>query len=202
MGISFDIVTSSFEEELDNTRSPEEVAKELGLGKALAVAKQHPDALVIGSDTIASIGNEQLGKPQNEEEARQMLYALTERASSVTTSVALVCQAQSLAVVKAQTTEIIFKPLDKVAVETYLRTGDWRDKAGAFGIQSGAAPLIERIEGDYDTIVGLPTRLLAAMLAEQGIAVRPVSPPKSAIAFAPGAPVYSSSDKAGIHGGT
>jgi septum formation protein len=174
MGLDFQAIPSDFDEQLDNACSPEEVAIELGLGKAKAVAQRHPEALIIGSDTIAYIDGEQLGKPIDEADARRMLNMLAGRATKVTTSVALVCIKTGLELAREDTTTVHFKPLDQAALEVYLKTNDWKDKAGAYGIQSGAAPLIASIEGYYDTIVGLPTHLLASMLREQGIESQPV----------------------------
>lgn len=174
MGLEFTVVPSDFEEYLDDGRAPEEVAKELALGKALAVAKAHPGALVIGSDTIVTINNRQLGKAENLNDARQILHDVTEHPNKITSSLAVVCLDEGLEYLTAENSWVYFKPYNQEAVETYLRTGDYKDKAGAYGIQSGAAPLIDYIQGNADTIVGLPTHLLAPFLRERGYEVSPV----------------------------
>ncbi len=172
MGLEFTVIPSNFDEHLDHNRSAEEVAKELALGKAEDVAKDHPDAYVIGSDTIPSVNGRQLEKAIDLDDAREMLVALSGNETTLSTGVALINKSLGVQLVDVATTKVFFKPDNEeisALREAYLATGDWKDKAGAYGIQSGAAALIDRIEGDYDTIVGLPTRLLAKMLNDQGI---------------------------------
>jgi septum formation protein len=172
MGVNFTAIPSTFNETLDETRSAREVAKELALGKALDVARRHPGAIVIGSDTIVAINGRQMEKPADIEEAREMLIALSQDESSVSTGVAVVHLSESIQIVDEDTTSVHFKP-DGTEVkqerERYLASEDWKDKAGAYGIQSGAAPLIDYIEGSYDTVVGMPTKLLATMLSQVGV---------------------------------
>ena len=90
----------------------------------------------------------------------------------MTTSVVVICLAEKVEYVDADETDVTFKPYDEKLVETYLATGDWHDKAGAYGIQSGAGPLVDHVEGDVETIIGLPTRLLIEPLARFGIDVK------------------------------
>ncbi len=175
MGVEFEAISSDFEELLDDFEPAHVVAVRLGLGKANSIAEKHPDALVIGGDTIVSIGNHQYGKPADEAEARKMLQEHDGQVALVTTSVVLVCRATGLEDKRYAETEVRFKPHDVDAAETYLATGDWQDKAAAWGIQSGAAPLIEHITGDFDTVVGLPTKLLTQMLAKIGVVAKPVT---------------------------
>jgi septum formation protein len=174
MGLQFAVMPSDFYEELDDSRTPEAVAEELGLGKAMAVARQHPDAVVIGSDTIVTIDGRQLAKAADLADARAMLHAVTLHPNQVTSSLAVVCLELGLEFVGSESAWVHFKPYNAAAVEAYLSTGDYADKAGAYGIQSGAAPLIEYIEGNADTIVGLPTHLLAPQLQQLGFTAQPV----------------------------
>ncbi|HEU4914395.1 MAG TPA: Maf family protein [Candidatus Saccharimonadales bacterium] len=178
----YKIIPSNYEEVLDNARSPKEVAQELGYGKALWVAKRNPGAWVIGSDTIVTIDGKQLGKAADLAEARKMLKMLAGMTSTVTTSVVLVRMTQgdnNSDIIKhyigCEEVTVNFKPYDKADMEAYLATGDWQDKAGAYGIQSGAHQLIDSIEGNYDTIIGLPTHTLADFLAQIGVQAKPVS---------------------------
>lgn len=175
MGLEFDIVPSKYVEILDENRSPIEIAKKLALGKVKEVATSYPKCLVIGSDTLVWVDNKQLGKPATKQEAINMLKFLANKDTKVTTSVAIVKLSDNIEVVKTDTTTVSFKPYDAAAVTKYVATGDYIDKAGGFGIQSGAAPLISHIEGDYDTVVGLPTKLLADMLKGLGVVVSPVN---------------------------
>ena len=174
MGVIFDVIPSNFDEHLDDARLPEAVAEELGLGKAQDVAQRYPEAIVIGSDSIVALGNRQLAKPENDSEAREMLQAETLAPNKVIASVAVVCLAEHMQEVAHEIAWVYFKPYDSAAVEAYLATGDWRDKAGGYGIQSGAAPLVDHIRGNIDTIMGLPTHVLAPMLEKLGIDAHPV----------------------------
>ncbi|HSX16575.1 MAG TPA: Maf family protein [Patescibacteria group bacterium] len=177
MGVQFEVVPSDYDEQLDDTRTTDEVAIELGLGKALTVAEKYPDALVIGSDTIVTLNGKQLGKPADPDEAFTMLRAHAGQAVTVTTSIVLVCKAAGIEETDVDTAHVLFKPYQPDAMGAYLKSGDWHDKAGGWGIQSGAAPLIDHISGSYDTILGLPTHILVKMLQAQGITARPVEVP-------------------------
>lgn len=174
MGIDFDVVPSDFDEHLDDSRSTDEVAIELALGKAMAVAELYPDSLVIGSDNIVTVDGKQLEKPNDADDALRLLTLLAGKSNDVTSSLAVVRLSDGIRLTGSQTTRVHFKPFDEHAVNSYLATGDSMDKAGAYGIQSGAAPLISHIEGDYDVVVGLPTKLLAEYLNQIGISVNSV----------------------------
>lgn len=184
MGVKFTAVTSNFDEQLDDSRSPVEVAKELGLGKALAVAVNYPEAIVIGSDQVVAVGNHQLGKPKNAVEARDMYKVFAQQPHEVVTSIVVVCLEMDLQLIEVGRARVFFKPYDNEAVEAYLRTGDYLDKAGGYGIQGGASQLIDHFEGEFDTIVGLPTHVLAPMLKRLGISAQPVGlvPPEDLVA--------------------
>ncbi len=174
MGVEFEVIPSSYDELLDSSRSPNEVASELALGKARDVAERFPDALVIGADTIVTIDGEQLGKPESPEHAKAMLERLAGRAHDVTTGMALVCVAKGIEQPHADTTKVVFGPYNEAAVDAYIATGDPMDKAGAYGIQSVYGTLITHAEGDLDTVMGLNTTSLARLLHEYGIAAKPV----------------------------
>lgn len=174
MGVEFDSLPSNYHEVLDESSSPIEVAEKLALGKAKNVSRQHTDSLVIGADTLVWVDGRQLGKPKNALEATKMLEFLAGKDTKVTTAIALIKQSEDIEIVQSDTTTVNFKPIDKQAIAEYVKTGDPLDKAGAYGIQSGAAPLMESIKGNYDTIVGLPTELLADILRDFGIQCEPV----------------------------
>ena len=169
MGLEFEAIPSNFDEKLDDKRTPEEVAIELAIGKASKIAEQFPDCIVIGSDTIVAIAGKQLEKPHDKAEAYKMLERLSGRHNDVTTSAVVMCKADRSLFTGSDTTRVYFKPYNAATVAAYVETGDPLDKAGAYGIQSGAAPLIDHIEGNYDTVVGLPTHILVNLLAQVGI---------------------------------
>lgn len=164
-GIDFTVVPSDFDEYLDGARKVEEVAMELGKGKALAVARRFPDAIVIGSDTIVTVGGTQLGKASNVDEARDMWRLITSAENKITSSVAVICLAARYEKVTYDNAFITFKPYDQTAVEAYLATDDWRDKAGAYSIQE-CRSMMASIRGDEETILGFPTHKLKTMLDE------------------------------------
>lgn len=169
MKVPFTVVASEYDERLDDTRSVSDVACELGLGKALAVAELHPEALVIGSDTIVSFKDRQLGKQPDAKTAKELLLSMSGQAIAVTTSIALVCKAAGLKEVETEVSQIVFAAYDEAALDTYIASGDWVDKAGAVAIQSSTSPTVDHIEGRYDTILGLATAPLARLLQLQGV---------------------------------
>ena len=175
MGVEFETIPSEFEEYLDDARDAELVAGELALGKALDVAKRFPDAYVIGSDTIVTIDGHQLAKPESEKEAYDMLKSLAGRPNYVTTGVAVVCIKENVRLAKAATAAVFFKEYDEQKVKAYIATGDPFDKAGGYAIQHPMVKqMIERIEGDRDIIMGLPTKVVASLLSQCGVNTEPV----------------------------
>jgi septum formation protein len=175
MGVNFIAIPSDFTEYLDDARNPETVATELAIGKAMAIAKQYPDDIVIGADTIVTVGGKQLGKAANDDEASIMLKLLAGTHNEVTTGLAVIKLSDNVILTGADTTKVYFLPYNEDLISQYIKTGDYKDKAGAYGIQSGAAPLIAYFEGNYDTILGLPTKLLSNLLSNFAIEAKPVS---------------------------
>lgn len=179
MDIPFTFEASNFDEWLDDGRDVEEMAKELGLGKALDIAERHPEALVVGSDTIVTLHGRQLGKQPDAETAKKLLQEMSGQTVEVISSVALVCKATGLREVAVARAAIVYAPYDDEAIDTFLASNDWQDKAGATAVQSPRTPPIDHIQGDYDTVLGLSTHLLANMLAKQGVQAKehhPASP--------------------------
>lgn len=168
MGLTFDVVPSNFDEWLDDSMDTKKVAVELGIGKARDVAERYPEAIVIGSDTIVTVDGKQLGKAADIEEAREMWRLATSAPNEITTSVVVLCLAENYKFATSDSMLITFKPYDAVAVEAYLATDDWHDKAGAWSIQQ-CRGLMESVEGDIETVIGLPTQLLIEPLAHFGI---------------------------------
>jgi septum formation protein len=163
MGLDFTVVPSDFEEYLDDSRPVEDIAMELGAGKARAVAEKYPEAIVIGSDTIVTIGEVQLGKAVDLEDARRMWRLITTAPNKVTSSLAVICKAENYEKVTYDSAWVYLKPYDEAAVEAYLATGDYTDKAGAYAIQR-IGDLLDHIDGSENTILGLPTEKLADIL--------------------------------------
>lgn len=142
-------------EGLPLTKGPEYLA-EL---KCAAVAKRHPDALVIGSDTGVFIGEKMLGKPHSREEAFAMLRGLSGQSHAVITGCCLMKNGRIRTF--SEKTLVTFFPLTDAQISAYLDTGEYRDKAGAYGIQGEGALLAEGIAGCYYNVMGLPVSRLA-----------------------------------------
>jgi len=162
-------------------RSPIETAIVHARGKA---EHAEPSAyLTVGSDTVVDLDGRTLGKPRDDDEARAMLAELGGRSHEVHTAFALRAPGGTAAVVESVTTRVRFAPLTAAQIEAYVRSGDGRDKAGAYGIQGFAATLVERIDGDYFTVVGFPLAAFARALPRLGFHLEPR--PARALAGAP-----------------
>lgn len=141
---------------------PEGYSRRLARDKARAV----PGEAVLGADTIVVIDGAILEKPADSADAVRMLERLQGRRHEVITSVCLIAGGREL---EAQDrTAVVFRPADRAALEAYVATGEPMDKAGAYGIQGYGAALVERIEGDFFSVMGLPLRLVLDLLAEAG----------------------------------
>lgn len=153
-GVDFTVKVADVEEIIPENASPDEVVKSLAMQKAQAVAKQNPDNIVIGSDTVVALGNTILGKPKDEENAVEMLKMLSGRSHTVYTGVALVHGEKTANFCEA--TQVVFHTLDEREIRDYVATKEPMDKAGAYGIQGKGCVLVEKIVGDYFNVVGLP----------------------------------------------
>ena len=139
-------------------------------GKAQSVARQEPEAIVLGSDTVIELDHDVFGKPADLAEARAMLRRLAGRDHHVRTAVSLVCSACAINVVALSTAVVRMKPFNEHAHEHYLATGDSLGKAGAYAIQSALAGWIDHIDGSYSGVMGLPLAETAALLRRARIA--------------------------------
>ncbi|MCR4645583.1 MAG: Maf family protein [Oscillospiraceae bacterium] len=131
--------------------------------KAAAGAVLYPENIVLGCDTVVLLGDEIMGKPKDLDDAFRMLRALSGETHSVLTGVSLYLGKQTT--VFTSETMVTFYPLTDAEIEAYLETGEPFDKAGAYGIQGKGSLLVERIEGDYFNVVGLPVAALSRQLA-------------------------------------
>ncbi len=169
LDIPFEVRSPTFEERLIPGQSAMASAASFAQGKAQSVSQADPDAIVLGSDTVIELDGTVLGKPHDLAEARMMLQSLAGREHLVHTAVALVCQAHRIDRALVSTARVWMKSFDIDAHERYLATGDSLGKAGAYSIQGPGAALIERLEGDFPTVVGLPLRLIVTMLTQVGV---------------------------------
>lgn len=145
-----------------------EVAR-LAAGKARVVADAHPQAAVIGSDTLVVCDGQALGKPKDADDAYRMLSLLSGRSHEVMTGLALWVPGQTMRT-DTIVTRVRFADLSEGEIKAYIASGEPMDKAGAYGIQGLGARFIEGIEGDYYSVMGLPVRRLYERLRETGLA--------------------------------
>ena len=171
LGIPFDVKSPSFEERLVPGRAAIEQVQSFAQGKALSVARQETEAIVLGSDTVIQLDHDVLGKPADLAEAHAMLRLLAGRDHHVRTAVALACSAREIDIVALSTAVVRMKPFDERVYERYLATGESLGKAGAYSIQGEGGDLVDSIDGDFPTVVGLPLRLVAQMLTQAGVRV-------------------------------
>jgi septum formation protein len=161
MNLSFRVEVSPADEHLEASLPPDEAAQTLAARKATPVAETHPSALVLAADTVVSHEGTLLGKPNSPQEATNMLNALSGTTHAVYTGIAIHHNSSHRAVTAAAETRVVFAALDSAEIEAYVATGSPMDKAGAYGIQDHTGPLfVERLEGDYFNVVGLPLRRL------------------------------------------
>lgn len=166
-GYHFEVIPSDANENISCVMTPEETVCFLSRRKALAVLENNRDAVVFGCDTVVAIGNEILGKPENDEDAKRMLKMLSGRVHTVSTGVCVVDENKTE--VFANTTEVEFYELSDETIESYIATGECSDKAGAYGIQGYGSVLVKRIRGDYFSVMGLPVGETARVLEKFGI---------------------------------
>lgn len=160
----FTVCPAAVEESLPPALSVREAAQYLARKKAMAVAVERPEAVVLGSDTTVILGDMILGKPRSSEHAVEMLRLLSGKTHEVITGVAL---AKGDKVTSFQTvTKVTFYPLTEAHIQGYVATKEPLDKAGGYGIQGYGALLVQKIEGDYYGVVGLPVAPTARALAE------------------------------------
>jgi len=170
-GIPFTVEDGGYQEDLSLPLPPQELVIYLAEGKAQAVAVRHPDALIIGADTVVVKGGEVLGKALTNEHAREMLKKLSGSEHSVFTGFAIIDTKTGRKAGRAVETKVTFRTLSDEEIDSYVATGEPLGKAGGYAIQSAAAGFVEKIEGDIDNVVGLPLQALLEELAKFGVAV-------------------------------
>lgn len=160
MGVEFRVVTSDAPEIHDGELTAREIAQVNSYRKARAVAKKHPDALVLGADTLVYLDTILMGKPGSLEHAYQMLEKLQGRTHEVVTAVCLLNLRNHRQRIFTEVTNVTFRPLDAVTIRRYLTKVNPLDKAGAYAIQEEGDLIVESIAGSYSNVVGLPMERL------------------------------------------
>ena len=164
--IDFEAVTAEVKEDNDFYKSPQTLVMALAFEKANSVAGKYGDAVVIGADTVVEVGGEILGKPKSREDAKKMMEKLRGRFHKVITGFAIVDLSSDKKYMDYEVTEVKFKDMSDEEIENYLNKAEYRDKAGAYGIQDEAALFVDKIEGDYLNIVGFPISKIYTILKD------------------------------------
>lgn len=170
-GLPFTVDPSSYEEVLATGASPRRLARRLSSQKAKAIAKKYRNALIIAADTFIVYRDNLMGKPLTETEAIRMLRLLNGRSHSVVTGFTIIDTVTGKSVSRSVETKVWFKKLTKKEMASYVRTGEPLDKAGAYAIQGLGSLIVEKIEGDYFNVIGLPLSSLAEALKKFGVHV-------------------------------
>ncbi len=169
-GFKFTVKPSPFTEEDFSGDIPAlELALTLSARKSDPVARANPEAVVLAADTLVVLREHIMGKPDNESEARAMLRSLSGCAHRVVTGFTVQCKALDKVVSRAISTTVHFRKLTDEEVAGYVATGESMDKAGAYGIQGLGGKLVEKVEGDYLNVVGLPLDEVKEVLSDFGI---------------------------------
>lgn len=171
-GINFTVRSADVDETIQPGESPHDYVLRLSRDKALAVARD--DELTLGADTTVVINGEIAGKPVDDEDARRMLRALSGQWHEVLTGVTLTRAGQVLSDVAS--TRVKFAEMSEAEVNWYVATGEPMDKAGAYAIQGHAALFVERIEGSYSNVVGLPVQLVYQLAGGMGVELLKLKP--------------------------
>ena len=164
----FDIRVPEVEESFPEGLTPQQVVEHISREKAEAAAKLcTADEIVITADTMVFLDHERLGKPHNEADALRMLTALQGRHHTVCTGVTV--RRGDQVITESETTHVYFRSATKEELLAYIATGEPMDKAGSYGVQGKGALLVEKLDGDFFNVMGLPVLRLSRMLERFGV---------------------------------
>ena len=167
LGLDFTIQVSDADESFDPEMNPPDIAMQIAARKVETISKLNPDALTLAADTIVVFGKEILNKPETPAEAVSMLSRLSGNKHQVYTGLAIAHPKSGRQVLAYEETDVYFSDMSSTEVEQYVASGSPMDKAGAYGIQDDRGALfVNRIEGDYYNVVGLPLHRLYQVMKE------------------------------------
>jgi septum formation protein len=167
LGIAHEVMPADVDETRLDGEVPEAMAVRLAAAKAQAVLAARPAHLVLAADTVVVIDDEVLGKPADAADAERMLALLSGRSHRVVTAVAL-AQPGGEVQERYDVTTVWFRELSPALISAYVATGEPLDKAGSYGVQGVGAVLVERVDGDFFSVMGLPLRLVVDLLEAAG----------------------------------
>ena len=164
-GYKFAVVVSQIDESIFSTENiiSVEYSKQLAFAKADDVARNHPDSIVIGADTVVDFEGQIIGKPRDAKHAEEITRMLFSRSHKVITGIAIICKSRNLKIVEAETTIVYPRKLTDAQIAEHIKSGIWRDKAGAYSI-SDNDPFVDHIEGSMTNVMGMPMELLKKLL--------------------------------------
>lgn len=169
VGAEFEVIPAQGEEKITSNK-PQDAVLELSARKAREVAGrlQEADAVVLGADTVVAFGGNILGKPRDEADAARILSLLSGNTHSVYTGVTVIVLrgGERKEYSFYEETEVTMYPMTEQQISSYIRTGEPMDKAGAYGIQGKGAVFVEKIQGDYNNVVGLPVAKIFQLIGK------------------------------------
>ena len=170
-GYCFEIVPSGVDESKYNVNGicSKEHTKILALAKAKDIAAKFPNAIVMGSDTVVDLDGEIIGKPDDVDHAEEIIRKLFSKPHKVITGLAMVSIEKTIEIVEADTTVVYPRRLTEAQIADHIINGQWQGKAGAYGIQETGDEFVERIDGSFTNVMGLPMELVKVVLGKLGI---------------------------------
>ena len=169
IGLNFSITSSNYPEDFVYDKDPAEMVKTLSVRKAEEVARQYPDSIIIAADTIGVLRGKIISKPHTPDEARQMLRSMSGKSHRVFTGFTILDAANKKQVTRSVETRVYLKKINLQEIESYVKSGEPLDKAGAYAIQGLGSVIVKKIVGDYYNVMGLPLSALVESLKEFGI---------------------------------
>lgn len=169
--LPFVVVPSNYEEDMTIEMLPVELAKYLSAGKARSLVNNYKDAIIIGADTFVVFKNKLLGKPKNEDQAREMLQMLRGNENDLITGVTIIDTKNNKEKSFHEVSKVFMKDISDEIITAYIKTGEPLHMAGAYSIQEIGAIFIDKIEGDFFNAMGLPLARLAEELKEFDVSV-------------------------------
>lgn len=171
LGLTIKVIPSNIDEKLNPRLKPQSQVETLSLQKAQAITPSFPDAIIIAADTLVSIGEDILGKPTSLLDAKRMLKKLSGKTHAVYTGFTIIDTKSKKSITDSEKTLVTFKKLSDKEIASYIKKEHPLDKAGSYGVQGVGAVLVERIEGDFFNVVGLPVAKLTQTLKKFAIEV-------------------------------
>jgi septum formation protein len=166
-GYDFEVVAPDLDEPAQDAGQglqPAQAAEAIAYFKARSVAAMFPDRRILAADTVVCAGGRIIGKPRDADDARKILREISSEPHTVVTGVALLEPGEER-LIASDTTQVTMRPMSDEEIEDYIASGEWEGKAGAYAIQETADRFVEKVEGSYTNVVGLPMELVDRMIS-------------------------------------